>query len=102
MKRFFLLISVLLLACSCQQEKDIQNENIMKEFRATLSDLEVKSITMPGSGKASWEKGDEVLVDNGSELALFVYNSSRDVFVTERDDFESASSYKAIFLFSVM
>ena len=97
MKRFFLLISVLLLACSCQQEKDIQNENILKEFRAALSDLEVKSITMPGSGKTSWEKGDEVLVDNGSELALFVYNSSRDVFVTERDDFESASSYKAIF-----
>ena len=62
-----------------------------------MSDLELKSIATPGNGKISWEKGDQVLVDNGSDVAIFTYNTSRGVFVTEREDFALAEAYTAIF-----
>lgn len=83
---------------SCQtKESDMENKNILKEFRATVADLTVKSTAMPGSGKINWEKGDQVLVDNGKDVAVFTYNTSRGVFVTERNDFALADSYTAVF-----
>ena len=83
---------------SCQtKDSDMENKNILKEFRATVADMTVKSVAMPGSGKINWEKGDQVLVDNGKDVAVFTYNTSRGVFVTERNDFALADSYTAIF-----
>lgn len=99
MKKTLLLLTALLLMFGCQTKETGTDEpkNILKEFRATLTDMDVKSIALPGSGKISWERGDQVLVDNGSDVAVFVYNTSRGVFVTERDDFALAESYTAIF-----
>lgn len=83
---------------SCQtKDSDMENKNILKEFRANVADMTVKSVAMPGSGKINWEKGDQVLVDNGKDVAVFTYNTSRGVFVTERNDFALADSYTAIF-----
>ena len=83
---------------SCQtKESEMENKNILKEFRANVADMTVKSVAMPGSGKINWEKGDQVLVDNGKDVAVFTYNTSRGVFVTERNDFALADSYTAIF-----
>ena len=83
---------------SCQKnESDMENTNILKEFRATVADMTVKSVALPSVGKINWEKGDQVLVDNGIDVAVFTYNISRGVFVTERNDFALADSYTAIF-----
>lgn len=98
MKKTLLLLTSLLLIFSCQNEEaGISNQNILKEIRATIADLELKSIALPSSGKINWEKGDQVLVDNGSDVAVFTYNTSRGVFVTERNDFALADSYTAVF-----
>ena len=99
MKKTLLLLTTLFLIFACQTKEtdNTQNQNVLKEIRATLADMEVKSIALPGSGKINWEKGDQVLVDNGSDVAVFTYNTSRGVFVTERDDFALAESYTAVF-----
>ena len=99
MKKTLLLLTSLFLIFACQTKEtdNTQNQNVLKEFRATLADMEVKSVALPSSGKINWEKGDQVLVDNGSDVAIFTYNTSRGVFVTERDDFALADSYTAVF-----
>lgn len=99
MKRYFIILTAILMVLGCQKEEKegIQSENILKEFRAEIISLETKSLAFPASGKIVWEKGDRVIVDNGSQRAEFVYNSSRDVFVTESNDFALADSYKAVF-----
>ena len=104
MRKILLLLSALSLFFACKTEEpentskpNTTNENYLKEFRATLSNMELKSIALPSNGKVSWEKGDQVLVDNGTDVAIFTYNSSRGVFVTERNDFELAEAYTAVF-----
>ena len=104
MRKTLIFLSSLLLLFACKPmetenatKQEETNSNSLKEFRATLSDLELKSIATPGNGKISWEKGDQVLVDNGSDVAIFTYNTSRGVFVTEREDFALAEAYTAIF-----
>ena len=87
----------MVLGCQKEEKEGIQSENILKEFRAEIISLETKSLAFPASGKIVWEKGDRVIVDNGNQRAEFVYNSSRDVFVTESNDFALADSYKAVF-----
>ena len=91
-----------MLSCNKEElEGNVDNTtndaNILKEFRAVFPDMTVKSISNPDSGKSSWEKGDKILVDNGSDIAVFEYNTSRGVFVTERDDFAIAESYNAVY-----
>ena len=104
MRKTLIFLSSLLLLFACKPmetenatKQEETNSNSLKEFRATLSDLDLKSIATPGNGKISWEKGDQVLVDNGSDVAIFTYNTSRGVFVTEREDFALAEAYTAIF-----
>ena len=97
---FGLAAMAALLAAACEKApeegKDL-NANILTEFRAEIADLSVKSLVDPSTGKTSWQKGDEVLVDNGKTRAKFVYNSTRDVFVTTATDFALADSYTAWF-----
>jgi len=104
MRKTLILLSLLTCLSACKTEEpasitkpDITRDDFLKEFRATLTDMEVKSVTFPSNGKTSWEKGDQVLVDNGNDTAVFTYNASRGVFVTERDDFASAEAYTAVF-----
>ena len=104
MRKTILLLSALILffACKTEESENINksnttSDNCLKEFRATLSNMELKSIALPSNGKVSWEKGDQVVVDNGTDVAIFTYNTSRGVFVTERNDFSLAESYTAVF-----
>lgn len=91
--------AALLLASACTEEPAAppQQKNILKEFKAPAISLGTKSATLPDAGKMVWEKGDRIVVGNGSSTAIFTYNASRDVFITESDDFCTADSYKAIF-----
>ena len=100
LKSTFLLSVAFLLTIGCKpedQQEIKQKAATLTEFCATVADMELKSIVMPETGKFCWEKGDQVMVDNGSDVAIFTYNSSRGVFVTERDDFALAESYTAVF-----
>jgi hypothetical protein len=98
MKRYLYILTLALLAIGCEKSPESgENANVLKEFRAEIISLQTKSVALPGAGKVLWEKGDEVLVDNGKQTAVFVYNSSRGVFVTASDDFALAQSYKAVY-----
>lgn len=98
MKKYLFGFAVLLLAAGCKESPvETIRTDVLKEFDAPQISLETKAAIIPEGGKFVWEKGDGVIVDNGSETALFTYNSSRGVFVTERDDFSLADNYKAIF-----
>ena len=95
LKSTFLLSAAFLLTIACKpedQQEVKQKAAVLTEFRASVADMELKSIVMPETGKFCWEKGDQVMVDNGSDVAIFTYNSSRGVFVTERNDFALAES----------
>ena len=84
---------------ACNRSILTENDRIeiLKEFKAPAIKLGTKAAALPDAGKIIWERGDEMIVDNGSATALFRYNASRDVFITESDDFRIAEHYKAIF-----
>lgn len=87
-----------MFGCKPEEQQEAQKKaDVLTEIRATVADLELKSIAMPETGRFSWEKRDQIIVDNGSDIAIFTYNTSRGVFVTERDDFALADSYTAVF-----
>ena len=98
MKRHLYIFTIALLAIGCQKGLEGgENADVLKEFRAEIITLQTRSAAIPEAGKVLWEKGDEVLVDNGRQTAVFVYNSSRGVFVTASNDFAIAESYKAVY-----
>ena len=84
-----------MFGCKPEEQQEAQKKaDVLTEIRATVADLELKSIAMPETGRFSWEKRDQIIVDNGSDIAIFTYNTSRGVFVTERDDFALADSLR--------
>ena len=88
---------LLTIGCKPEDQQEIkQKAATLTEFCATVADMELKSIVMPETGKFCWEKGDQVMVDNGSDVARFTYNSSRGVFFFFFDDFALAESYTAV------
>ena len=97
MKRYLLTIPALILAAGCAKVTPEEAPETLKEIRAEVPSFGTKATLGISGGKMCWESGDEILVDNGIETAVFVYNTSRGVFVTRRDDFAKADSYKAIF-----
>lgn len=104
MKSFktLIILAAAFLSVICCKKDDTQRPgqegiDALKEFRAEIEAIQTKSILRPANGKTHWEAGDKVLVSNGKDQAVFVYNISRDIFVTDRKDFKTAESYTAVY-----
>ena len=107
MKKFYLLLLVLLSVYACEKDpapvatsgegETTHAPVVLRSFKASIADVQTKAVFRPSTMKTYWEPGDEVVVDNGKDRATFVYNVSREEFVTEREDFETADTYTAVF-----
>ena len=101
MKRFLysvLAASLLFAACDGEQKNGGESSvSLVNEIGARIENLTVKSVADPESGKIRFEAGDRILLDNGSENAVYVWNSSRGVFVAESSAIKVAEAYKAAF-----
>ena len=101
MKKFyFALLAATLIFSACSKGQETGGDDTSKyvlEIGATIEKLTVKSVADPESGKIRFEAGDRILLDNGSENAVYVWNSTRSVFVPDADAVQVADAYKAVF-----
>ena len=101
MKRaFFFLLAAFLVVTACEKTKENngkEDASSLVEFKAVVADIDTRALFDPETGKTSWQKGDEILVDNGQSRAVYVYNTSRDVFVAKESALALADSYSAWF-----
>lgn len=100
--RFILLAAAAMTLAACGQEKGQESgggsESLnLTEIGARIENFAVKSVADPDSGKIRFEAGDRILLDNGSELAVYAWNSGRSIFVAEGEGVKPAESYKAAF-----
>ena len=101
MKRLIYIVfaaALMLTACGKEQKKTGDGSSqYLAEIGARIENLTVKSIADAESGRIRFEAGDRILLDNGSENAVYVWNSTRALFVPEESGVKKADVYKAAF-----
>ena len=98
MKRIiYSVLAVTLLLAACVKEQKSDEGSYVNEIGARIENFSLKSIADPDSGKIRFEAGDRILLDNGSETAEYVWNSTREVFVADGKALEVADTYRAAY-----
>lgn len=91
-------VAALFLVAACNNKvQEGPGVITLNEIGARIEQFSVKSVANPATGKIRFEQNDAILLDNGSALATYVWNASRDAFVPAADPLEASGTYKAAF-----
>lgn len=91
------MLPLLFAACNKEGKSGTDDSLFLSEIGARIENFTLKSVADPDGGKIRFEDGDRILLDNGKQNAVYVWNVSREAFVPENSAIKSAEIYTAAF-----